>query len=128
MSGENHTIFNCAGRPYLTRRFLFRTKWLTAMLHQFHCSDEDRALHDHPWSFITVILWRGYIERTDAGGKRKWPGMILYRPAEWRHRVELIDNKPAWTLVFHFRRRREWGYWLPTGWQHYQAWWNQNCE
>lgn len=125
---KTRLIYNCEGNVYLVRRFIFKTKRVTCMLHKFCRSDEDRALHDHPWSFVTIILWRGYLEHTPTGVKRKYPGMILFRRAEWRHRVELLDNKPSWTLVFHFRRRREWGYWLSTGWQHWQTWWNENCE
>lgn len=135
------TIVNCDRQPYLTRWYLFRTAPLAIFLHRFHRSDEDRALHDHPWSFITCILWRGYYEHTvhcpcgdqacsfpEPRKKRKWPGMICYRPAEWRHRVELIDQKPAWTLVIRFRERRDWGFWEKTGWIKWNAWWQKFCE
>jgi hypothetical protein len=160
-------IANCEGDPYLTRWFIIRTRLIGIFLHRFHRSDEDRALHDHPWTFISIILWRGYWEHTEkvfpcsscastgrvfrdvAAGtsvsccpvcegtgifhelplrKRKWPGMILFRRAEHKHRVELVDKKEAWTLIIRFRRRREWGYHLETGWQHHAEWWKENCE
>ena len=164
---RKNEIKNCDGDPYLTRWHLFSSKWFTVMLHKFHRSDEDRALHDHPWSFISIMLWRGYYEHfehniycsscagtglADSGNevchpivkcdncegtgifhslprcKRKWPGMIFFRRAEWKHRVRLVDKKPAWTLVIHFRRRREWGYHMEDGWIHHANWWRQNCE
>ena len=163
----HRVIVNCNRDPYLTRWFLFRTEPLAVFFHWFHRSDEDRALHDHPWTFITVILWRGYNEHTEAleecghcDGmgwvrarrsdfantssfcpechgecfirvpvvKRRWPLTICYRPAEWRHRVELIDQKPAATLVFRFKKRREWGFWTKTGFVQWNKWWQENCE
>lgn len=84
-------IVNCELQPYLTRWYLFRSVRLSFFLHWFHRSDEDRALHDHPWSFITVILW---------------PLMVCFRPAHWRHRVELVEGKPAWTFIIRFKERR----------------------
>lgn len=124
----HRTIVNCERQPYLTRWFLLRFKAFAVFLHLFHLSDEDRALHDHPWSFITFILWRGYLEHTPKGVSRKWPGMICYRPATWRHRVELVNGKKAVTLVIRFRERRIWGFWEPKGFVAWNHWWQQNCE
>lgn len=121
-------IVNCDRKPYLTRWFLVRFAWLGVFLHYFHRSDEDRALHDHPWSFITIILWRGYLEHTPKGCFRRWPGQVCWRPAEWKHRVELIGGKPAVTIVVRFRKRREWGFWERTGFVQWNLWWQKNCE
>lgn len=125
---DHRTIVNCDRDPYMVRWYLFRRERVAAFLHLFFRSDEDRALHDHPWSFITIILWRGYVEHTPSGRRRKWPGMICFRPAEWRHRVELVDGKPAVTLVIRFKKRREWGFWTPAGFIQWNRWWQQNCE
>lgn len=133
-----------AGSPYLTRYTLPRIGPVRANLHVFHRSDADEH-HDHPWNFVSVILWRGYIEETkglvkrdfhslcdypkilihglyEVGSVRKrvWPGMILYRKAEHRHRVELVNGKKAVTLVFMFKRRREWGFFTKRGWQNWR--------
>lgn len=125
---DRREIVNCQRDIYMTRWYLFRREKIGVFLHRFSRSDEDRALHDHPWSFITVILWRGYFEHTPKGSSRKWPGMMCWRPAEWRHRVELVDGKPAWTLVVRFKARREWGFWMPSGWIQWNKWWQNNCE
>lgn len=124
---KKRIIPNCYRGPYLTRWYLLRTVPVAIWLHQFHASDEDRAKHDHPFSFLTIILWRGYIEHTDSGASRKWPGQVLYRPAEWKHRVELVDNKTCWTLVVRFKRHRDWGFWEPTGWVKWNVWLKNNC-
>lgn len=125
-------ITGCEGRgdadqPYLTRWTLFRTNMFALYLHKFHRSDAD-DLHDHPWSFLSVIIWRGYNEVTFDKNptlipnsrritKRIYPGMIIYRPATHTHRVVLSNGKPAYTLVLRFKYKRYWGFWVKGKWQ-----------
>lgn len=58
-------IVNCFGNLYLTRWYLLRTPLFSIMLHKFSRSDEDRALHDHPWPFLVIPLRSGYTEISD---------------------------------------------------------------
>lgn len=114
-------------KPLLVRYFLLHTKPISVFLHHLMQSDEDRALHDHPWSFITILLSGGYWEHTQT--ERLWRRRfsILYRPAEWQHRLEL--PKPVWTLVIKFRSRREWGFIMPqTGWQKWNEYLTAWCN
>lgn len=145
-------IYGCESRgdshsPYLTRYTLLDTTSLQICLHVFHRSDA-AELHDHPWPFASLILWRGYIEevaqkyyvnrdRTSDGflagwvswsrlnglvsRKRKWPGMVIFRKAQHAHRVELIDGKPAVTLVFMGRKIRDWGFFTSRGWESFKS-------
>lgn len=50
--------------PYLLRWHLVRKdRWpVNVYLHRMLRDDDDRALHDHPWWFVSIILWGGYIE------------------------------------------------------------------
>lgn len=110
--------------PYLTRLILLKTEKLSIYLHKFHRSDAD-DLHDHPWNFLSFILWRGYNEyyideRGAISRRRVWPGQIIYRPAEHAHRVVLIDNKPAYTLVIHGPYVRLWGFYVRGKWQFFR--------
>jgi hypothetical protein len=107
------------GSPYMERwQFVDRPSF-GARVHHILRSDWDRALHDHPWDFTSVILTGGYYEHRpinlklctddevqallDAGSTihgctgsklmsvRTWhgPGSILRRRAEDLHRIEL---------------------------------------
>jgi len=111
--------------PYLTRYVICWFKNLKVYLHIFHRSDSDE-LHDHPWNYTSVILWRGYNEeRQHPCGpvklkRRIWPGMIIHRKAEHAHRVELLNSKPAVTLVFISGYKRNWGFFTPTGWKYWK--------
>lgn len=90
-----HQVIGGPEDPYLLRWHLIpRNPFFNIYLHKFCRSDDDRALHDHPWWFISLILRGQYDEITDTGTnrrtKRRHAGSIAYRPATWRHRVSLL--------------------------------------
>lgn len=141
---EHKVIVNCERQPYLFRWYLIRREALALFLHRFVRSDEDRALHDHPWNFLVIPIWRGYIEHSDRENPttgvrsevsaRVWPiiGMRL-RQAEYRHRVELLNGKdgqplPSWSIFLRFKSRRLWGLWPKEGFVAWNKWWQQKCE
>lgn len=126
---ELRTIRNCDGDVYLLRWYIFRTENLGFFVHKFISSDEDRALHDHPFGFFVLPIWRGYSEHNDRGKRRVLPLLgTRIRPATYRHRVELIAGKPAWSLFFRFKRVRVWGFWPKEGFIPFNKWWTQHCE
>jgi hypothetical protein len=102
--------------PLMFRYIIFRTKWIGFFVHKFLRDDHDRALHDHPWSFISIILKGGYYEVTEEKISWKGPGSILYRPAAWRHRVVLLDGIPSWSFIIRLKRTRDWGFWPDGKW------------
>lgn len=111
------------GRPglpdYLTRWTLLGKRYggsRRVFLHWFHRGDEEPYFHDHPWAFVSVILWGGYYEETPTGRHWYGPGSVLVRPAEWRHRVVLHEGRQAWTLVLSGPKTRGWGFWCDSGW------------
>lgn len=98
---------------YLIRYSLFTCPWFAIKLHKIMLSDDD-CMHDHPWSFISIILRGGYVEHTPAAKRLYGAGSILYRPAPSVHKLEIFQ--PAITLVITFRRKREWGFYTFNGW------------
>jgi len=125
---EIKRILGCEKHLYMTRTILLRTRWGKLMINYFHRSDEDRALHDHPWTFYSLILWRGYLEHTRGGVQRIRPRRIIKRKPWWTHRVELIDAKPACTLVWTGRRVRVWGFHTEEGWKDWQTFGREHCN
>ncbi len=123
--------------PYLLRWHVIpRNKWFNIYLHKFLKSDDDRALHDHPWSFNASILLKGtYMEHTEKGVKRRRRFLPYIRVGKAPHRVELERSydyaqygsrasevlEPCWTLFITGRVVREWGFYCPSGWKHWQA-------
>ncbi len=142
-SHRKKRIFNdpCGLGPYMTRYYLIgkRESKYALMLHQFHRSDMDRDLHDHPWPFWSLILMGGYYEWTPdsdpnygAMHMKKWYGplSLLRRPANWIHRVALPRyHSPVWTLVLRGRYERKWGFHTASGfvaWDEYD--YESGCE
>lgn len=93
-------------------------------LHEFYRSDDDRALHDHPWANVSLVLMGQYNEHSIlAGGinhrQVRQVGDLVFRRASAAHRVELIDYEPCRSLFFFGFRLRHWGFhcaergWVP---------------
>lgn len=105
----------------LRRYFILRTKWLGIYVHELVADDYDRALHDHPWSFLSIILSGQYSEVTNQpGAKHYHRGSVKFRPAEYCHQLYAV-YEPTWTLVIRGRRRREWGFITPKGWMRWDT-------
>lgn len=115
------------GSTYLTRWTLIGNRidskalgGRAVYLHCFHRGDWDDALHDHPWPFVSVILVGGYWEHAENSSgvvHRRWhgPGRILWRPAGYRHRVELPNGQKSWSLVIRGKKCRTWFFWCLSG-------------
>lgn len=112
--------------PLLVRYYLLETRFGAVYLYNFLRSDHRDALHDHPWSFVTVLLSSGYWEHTPTGKFWRRRFSVLRRPATWQHAVEI--DRPCWTLIFRTARRREWGFITPRGWVHYERFHAEGCE
>lgn len=107
-------IHNDCGEPYMVRLTFLDNRFFSLKLHIILRSDDDRALHDHPWWFVTWILVNGYIEHTEHGVFVRKPEQKLFRPAKFAHRVEI--KNPAVSLVLTGPRSREWGFFTKAGW------------
>lgn len=113
--------------PYLRRWFVIpRNRWFNIYLHNIVRSDDDRALHDHPWWNLSIILRGGYLEVIPTPGattKHVWrgPGSIVARRPKAAHRLVVSPySAPVWTLFITGPRLRAWGFWCPRGWVHWQ--------
>lgn len=129
------------GEPYLTRYHLTpMTRWGQLMLHVFHASDPGREPHDHPFDFVSLVLWGRYREHQyhvhyrdynqfwldqccwDMNGTIRRPPSVARRCCRDIHRVTLLGGKRCVTLVWRSRYKRlhedgspEWGFYLNDG-------------
>lgn len=115
-------------RPFLKRWFAApKNRVCNRYVHQFLRNDEDRALHDHPWWNLSILLRGQYIEHTiDAGGVHRHTlysaGDVKFRPPWAAHRVELMDGPngeklPSWSLFITGPVQRKWGFHCPGEWR-----------
>ncbi len=56
-------------------------------------------LHDHYWSYITIILKGGYWETTEKGTFWRKPGYIGFRRHNGRHSLKIPEGRATWTLL-----------------------------
>ncbi|WP_412535944.1 hypothetical protein [Marinobacter sp. MIT932201] len=106
--------------PYLIRYWLRRDRPEGSIyLHCIRKSDDDRALHDHPWSSTSLVLQGTLREILPDGSRLLTPGCIVSRSAEQAHRLEVVDG-PVWTLFITGAVEREWGFHCPNGWVHWK--------
>jgi len=105
---------------YLRRWNLIVTPWFSIKVHNIRLPDGDRALHDHPWRFTSIILKGGYTEEIpmDPGqGYGLWNTEFIRRgrfsrhtvQAAGLHRIHWVDPD-TWTLVFTRGHERVWGF------------------
>lgn len=114
---------NGVGPVKFTKRpiaWVLQKSGIAARIHKILRSDDDRAYHDHPWPYLSVVLFGGYWELTPkfdengdvVGQHRKWygPGSVIFRKAHTWHILELHDGRPAWTLFITGKYTQGWGF------------------
>lgn len=116
---------------YMDRWWRVPRNWATnCYFHIVRRSDDDRALHDHPWWSFSIVLEGGYYEHTIAEGgihHREWfgPGRMKFRwTGRKAHRLELqtavvhqpghgvpyLQESPARTIFITGPVLRRWGF------------------
>lgn len=93
-----------------------RNPWCNVYLHDIRKSDDDRALHDHPWPNTSFLIAGGYIEHTPHQSFARVAGDVVTRPAEALHRLEVLPGMSAISLFITGPKVREWGFACPQGW------------
>ena len=119
-------VIGGSAQPYLLRWWVIpRNRVFNIYLHLFLRSDDDRALHDHPWVNMSWLLSGAYREHTIAPGgihlRREFrAGDVKLRRPRAAHRVELHAG-PCWSLFVTGPVVRAWGFHCPEqGWVPWQ--------
>lgn len=104
-NGFSRTIIPFPEGEYM-RRWIFQCRWFTVRLHKTQLPDEYRP-HNHPWSFISVILKGRYDEMVYGNVGTITQTQRLIHRQRWRpvfrhkdtfHRVMPVGG-PSWSLV-----------------------------
>lgn len=114
---------------YILRLHIFKTPWCALCLHWLYRPDAEPWLHDHPVSFLSIILRGGYAE------KRWNPTQGLHVKLNRRfnfvrathndkHRI-IFCRKNTLTLCLMGPKTREWGFHMPTGWLYWKRYYER---
>lgn len=130
------TLRRADGIVYLDRWAIGHDRIGGVKLHRMDGPDPGVDLHDHPWWFVSIVLWGGYSElRADTreaqamariaannpGGclpgvvVQRRPGSIKTMRLDECHTIASLHRGTCWTLVISGPRRRKWGFYLPGG-------------
>jgi hypothetical protein len=123
------TLQRSDGRVFLDR-WGWECKRFGIFLHHIGAPDPGVDLHNHPWPFVSFVVWGGYkevranhdyamlfaaAELDDRGFLRK---RLLWTFKRFRmedaHRIISV-KRHTWTIVFRGRARRPWGFYTPDG-------------
>lgn len=115
------------GENYLERWHIIpRNRYFNIYLHKFTGSDDDRALHDHPWHSVSFLL-SGELVEVSRGHhcgvyhyKRVRRFLPKLRAATFAHRL-VVRKGPVWTVFVTGPRIRQWGFLCPEGWRHWKV-------
>lgn len=120
-------IIGKPGSPYMNRWYVIpRNRFFNIYLHQILRSDDDRALHDHPWLNVSILLHGAYREVMPAwkpyeiGSEIvvwRYRGSVVFRRPSAAHRLEVDGGACVWSLFLTGPKVREWGFWCPKGWK-----------
>lgn len=123
------------GDVYLNRWYVIpRRRFLPRIyLHEFVRSDQDFALHDHPFLFnISILLQGGYDEEVFEDEAWSLPldtkfvpvdeGAVKFRWGRSPHRVQLRKDAEGnlmhvWTIFITGPALWTWGFYCPSGWK-----------
>ncbi len=114
---------------YIVRLHVVKTAWFAVCLHWIKKPDAEPWLHDHPVSFLALILRGGYAERRWSAKRgeyikiNSWFNFVRASKDD-RHRI-ILCRANTLTLCFMGPKTREWGFHIPAegwvGWKDYYA-------
>ncbi len=140
ISGQPHERIGGEANPYMLRWYVIpQNRFFKIFIHKFLRDDDDRAPHDHPWWFLSLMLKGMYLDLTPnyasgwLEGRLRRAGSIEFHRADYQHRVELRSNpdgtkRPCWTLVITGPKSRQWGFYCPNGYVPASKFDEKGCE
>lgn len=119
------------GSDYLFRVRIIQTPWFGVFLHDIYEDDGDRDCHNHPWSFLSIVLRGEYTERYYPEPETRPTYYVLKRHTNRSiHKMgrtaahRIIDASPRLkTLILTGPRQSTWGFFCDgvfIDWQDYE--------
>src|SRR5678816_721998 len=113
-NGFSRTTIEFPEGEYM-RRWIFQCRWFTLRLHKIQMADE-YSPHNHPWSFVSVILKGRYDEEryyvgddnvyigsganiTHETVERRWLRPVYRNKDDFHRVIPLAKYGPTWTFV-----------------------------
>lgn len=103
---------------YIVRLHVVKTPWFAICVHWIKKPDPDPYLHDHPVTFLSLIL-RGWYE--ECRGNLHWQLNRWFNFIRSTDVHSIVECDPRTvTLCFMGPKTREWGFHTPKGWVYWR--------
>lgn len=138
-TGSSWALWRWSWAPdkFIVRLHLLKTPWFAICLHWINHPDAEPWLHDHPVSFLSVILRGEYTEKRRRYGGKRHTGYIAIERHRWFNWIRaskkdqhcIVSAAPhTLTLCFMGPKVREWGYHTPDGWVYWRDYQKKQSE
>jgi hypothetical protein len=110
------------GELHFQRWRLLQTPLGSVYIHRIFKADQDKHCHDHPWSFVSVMLSGSYgIGNPNNASCRYYsaPAVSVNKSTKF-HKIAQVVKGPLTTLVLTGPKNREWGYSVDGEWMHHK--------
>lgn len=125
---------------YIRRLHVLKTPWFAICLHWILKPDAEPYVHDHPVTFLSLILrggyceerqqvWSGYAQRDEVRTTHRthrWFNFIRASKGD-RHRITHVFPKTL-TVCFMGPKTREWGFWIDGKWVYWKDYYTKQRE
>lgn len=115
------------GDPYMIRWWWIpRNRFFNVYIHHILHDDDDWALHDHPWSSLSLLLDGEIVEYYKHDYEPDVPAKRILKSGQWVYRSEFfahrltLQSKTATTVFITGRVVRKWGFHCPEGWVYWK--------
>ena len=111
---------------YITRLHVVKTPWFAICLHWLNHPDPEPYDHDHPVSFLSIILRGWYKERRNGSDYELIHRYFNYirASADDIHTITYVAPNTL-TLCLMGPKTREWGFHAPDGWIGWQDYYKE---
>lgn len=96
--------------PY-AYRWILNLGLFSVRVHHFIRSDDKRHMHDHGWSFLTMVVKGSYTDVSPGGRDLLTRWSVRYRRADHKHYVDVPEGG-CWTVLVTGPMVRKWGFWV----------------
>lgn len=112
-SGSKWSVWRWTDVGHLFRLHVVQTPYGSIMLHWLLKPDPNDVMHNHPVSFLSIVIRGSYVEE-NANGRTyvQWWNFI---GANHKHRITNVA-KNTLTLCLAGSSVRTWGFFTDTGW------------
>lgn len=105
---------------YILRLHVVKTPWFAICMHWLNSPDPEPWLHDHPVSFLSIILRGSYVEARQHPMRLRYRYRFNFLRATDRHNIVVVEPRTV-TLCFMGPKVREWGFHTLQGWEHWKS-------